>query len=174
VPEEILIREATAQDIPTVARHRAAMFEAMGSTMPAMLAPLIAATEAMLHEAIPRGEYRGWLAAASAEPDRVVAGAGVQIRRVLPFPQRWTDGRVDVALGRQAIVLNVYTEPLFRRRGLARRLMHEVLTWAQTVDLDSLVLHAAVDGRQLYEDLGFTATNEMRFLGDLARHPVAG
>jgi GNAT superfamily N-acetyltransferase len=153
-----------------VARHRAAMFEAMGSTVPAMVAPLIAATEAMLREAIPRGEYRGWLAAVGAEPERIAAGAGVQIRRVHPFPRRWPDGSVDVALGRQAIVLNVYTEPPFRGRGLARRLMHEVLAWARAVELDSLVLHAAADGRMLYEELGFAATNEMRFMGDLARN----
>ena len=170
MPAEILIREATALDIAIVARHRAAMFEAMGSTVPSMIAPLIAATEAMLGEAIPRGEYRGWLAAVAGEPDRIVAGAGVQIRHVLPFPRRWSDGRVGVAPGRQAIVLNVYTEPPFRGRGLARRLMHEVLAWARAVELDSLVLHAAADGRTLYEELGFAATNEMRFMGDLARN----
>ncbi len=29
------------------------------------------------------------------------------------------------------------------------------------------VLHASPDGRPLYEPLGFVATNEMRFAGDL-------
>jgi GNAT superfamily N-acetyltransferase len=174
VPDTFLIREATNEDIAIVAHHRAAMFEAMGSTTPAMVDALIAATESLLREAIPRGEYRGWLAALAAEPERVVAGAGVQIRRVHPFPRRWSDGRVDVAFGRQAIVLNVFIDPQFRRRGIARRLMQQVFAWARAVELDSLVLHAASDGRMLYEELGFAATNEMRFMGDLARLPTIG
>jgi GNAT superfamily N-acetyltransferase len=66
-------------------------------------------------------------------------------------------------------VLNVHTEPPWRRRGLARRLMLEVLSWARTEALDSLVLHAAPEGRSLYEALGFVATNEMRFVEDLTR-----
>lgn len=165
--EPILLRDASIDDVPIVARHRAAMFEAMGLTQPAAVAPLVAATEAFLRDAIPRGEYRGWLAVMAGAPDRAVAGAGVQLRRVLPFPRARPDGRIDVADGNQAIVLNVYTEPEFRRRGLARRLMHEVLAWARARKLDSLVLHAAPDGRPLYEELGFTATGEMRFPGDL-------
>ena len=50
---------------------------------------------------------------------------------------------------------------------MARRLMTEILSWARAVRLESLVLHAATDGRPLYEQLGFVATNEMRFTGDL-------
>lgn len=65
-------------------------------------------------------------------------------------------------------MLNVYTASAFRRRGLARRLMQEILAWAWETQLDSLVLHAAPDGRPSYEQLGLAATNEMRFTGDLA------
>jgi GNAT superfamily N-acetyltransferase len=143
------------------------MFLDMGSATPEIVARLVAETEIYLRDAIPRGEYLGWLAYPAEAPERAVAGAGVQVRRVLPFPQRSPDGHVEVAQGRQAIVLNVYTEPAFRRRGLARQLMTEILRWAGTVRLESLVLHAAPDGRHLYEELGFVATNEMRFMGDL-------
>jgi hypothetical protein len=45
--------------------------------------------------------------------------------------------------------------------------MHEVLAWAGATHVDRLVLHAAQDGRLLYEQLGFSATNEMRFTVDL-------
>ena len=114
------------------------------------------------------GEYIGWVAAPAHDPDFVVAGPGVQVRTVLPFPRLLPDGRAEVASGRQAVVLNVYTETAFRRQGLARSLMHEVLAWARATGLESLVLHAAPDGRQLYESLGFVVTNEMRFMGDLA------
>lgn len=73
-----------------------------------------------------------------------------------------------MAEGRHAIVLNVYTEPAWRRRGLAELLMRRVLAWAREERLDRLVLHASQEGRRLYERLGFVATNEMRFTGDLS------
>jgi GNAT superfamily N-acetyltransferase len=161
------MRAATPADAAEVARQRVAMFLEMGSAVPAVAARLTSATEAYLREAMPRGEYLGWLASPTAEPRVVVAGAGVQVRRVLPFPRRRPGGQVEVAQGRQAIVLNVYTEPAYRRQGLARRLMDQVLEWARVERIESLVLHAAPDGRPLYEKLGFVATNEMRYMGPL-------
>jgi hypothetical protein len=46
--------------------------------------------------------------------------------------------------------------------------MEAILAWARATEVESLVLHASTDGRALYERLGFAATNEMRFMGDLA------
>jgi GNAT superfamily N-acetyltransferase len=174
VPDPFLIRRATPADVEVIARHRAAMFRDMGSAGEELIDDLISATRQRLEEAMPRGEYLGWLASLQGQPESIVAGAGVQLRRVLPFPRPRLDGPVELARGRQAIVLNVYTEPPWRRRGLARRLMLEVLSWARTEALDSLVLHAAPEGRSLYEALGFAATNEMRFMGDFARPTAAG
>ena len=158
------IRPATLADIDVIAHHRSGMFSDMGSAGPELLDELEALTRACLLDAIPRGEYIGWLACPASKPDSVVAGAGVQLRRVLPFPKRAADGLGSIAHGRQGIVLNVYTERAYRGQGLARRLMQEILAWARVQGLDSLVLHAAPAGRALYESLGFSATNEMRFV----------
>lgn len=167
-PRPILIRPATVADVAIVAAHRVGMFRDMGSAPPSAFDAIRLATIDFLQDAIPRGAYRGWLAAPAQDPATIVAGAGVQPRRVLPYPRRRPDGGADVVAGRQAIVLNVYTEPAFRRQGIARRLMHQVLAWARDAGIESLVLHAAPDGRALYESLGFKATNEMRYQGDLA------
>jgi GNAT superfamily N-acetyltransferase len=167
VSSAILIRRASPADVDIIARHRVKMFEDMGSLTPDAVEALRSETLAFLPEAIARDEYLGWLASTTVDTGRIVAGAGAQRRRVLPFPRRASDGRVRVAHGRQAIVLNVYTEPTFRRQGIARRLMLEILDWARVERLDSLVLHGSPDGRSLYEQLGFGATNEMRFAGDL-------
>jgi GNAT superfamily N-acetyltransferase len=163
------IRQATAADRAVIGHHRVAMCLDIGTATPATASGLERATVAWLAQAMPSGEYLGWLATPAGHPEQVVAGAGVQLRRVLPFPQRHPDGRVDVAEGRQAIVVNVYTEPLFRRQGLARRLLESILTWARSVGLESLVLHAAPDAKSLYETLGFVTTNEMRYGGSLTR-----
>lgn len=52
------------------------------------------------------------------------------------------NGDVAVAAGRHAIVLNVFTEPDWRRQGVAELLMRRILEWAVEVRLDRLVLHA--------------------------------
>jgi GNAT superfamily N-acetyltransferase len=168
MPSEMTIRRATVADAGSVARHRAAMFVDMGALTAPTIPEFIVESEAYVREAIARDEYLGWLAFPVATPDYAVAGAGVQLRRVLPFPRRHSDGRCDIAEGRQAVVLNVYTEPAFRRRGFARRLLAEILNWARLSGLESLVLYATPDGRPLYEQLGFVAANEMRFAGELA------
>ena len=59
-------------------------------------------------------------------------------------------------------LLNVYTEPEFRQRGIARRIMGTILAWLKEQGFPSASLHASDEGRPLYEDLGFEATNEMR------------
>jgi GNAT superfamily N-acetyltransferase len=169
MPQAFSIRQATVADVDVITRHRAAMFEEMGILTRAYVDPLEALTRVHLQQAILAGEYVGWLATPSSEPSRVVAGAGVQIRRVLPFPVETAQGCDGVAAGREAIVLNVYTEPEFRRQGAARTLMLQVVDWARDTGIERLVLQAAPDGRALYEALGFVATSEMRFSGDLRR-----
>lgn len=157
------IRPATPADAGVIARHRARMFQDMGQLPPAAFDPLRAAAERFLAEALARGDYVGWLLVPDAEPGRVVAGAGVQLRSALPHPVNLGGGNVGVGAGRHRIILNVFTEPDWRRQGLAERLMRHVLEWARAQRLDRLVLHASEDGRALYERLGFVATNEMRF-----------
>jgi GNAT superfamily N-acetyltransferase len=68
----------------------------------------------------------------------------------------------DVAAPRRAWVLNVYTEPDFRRRGLARRVMETIAAWCAAQGLSRVFLHASDAGRPLYESLGFEPTNEMK------------
>jgi GNAT superfamily N-acetyltransferase len=107
--------------------------------------------------------YFGWLASPENEPGQIVAGAGVQLREVPPHPQTDANGKIDIVSGRQAIIQNVFTEPEWRRRGLAALLIKRIITWTREQGIDSLVLHASDEGRALYERLGFIATTEMRF-----------
>ena len=65
-------------------------------------------------------------------------------------------------LGPEAIVLNVYVESTWRRRGVAESLMRAVLDDLAARGIRRIVLHASDDGRRLYERFGFVATNEMR------------
>src|SRR5262245_63660458 len=153
--EPIEIRRATAADAAVLARHRVLMFRDMGSTQPDIEAALREAAMAHIGEAMSSGEYVAWLAHPSGEPGRVVGGAGLQLRRLLPRPD---SGGARVLVGREGIVLNVYVERDYRRRGVARLLMEAIIAWVPSTDIVRLVLHASAEGRPLYESMGFERT----------------
>ena len=163
--DRFAVRLATADDIPRISRHRAEMFADMGQLPSDLYAKLIACTSEYLAEALPAGTYVAWLAMPASDPGNVVAGAGVQLRRTLPHPLTRNESR-KIATGRQAIVLNVFTERPWRRQGLAALLMAQVIEWARRSEVETLVLHSSAEGRALYERLGFVPTTEMR-LADL-------
>lgn len=171
MPDPILLRHATAHDADVLASHRTLMFREMGYIEPAYEAALHAASAAYFAAAIPSGEYVGWIGSPPGE-SAIVAGAGVQFRSLLPRPTATRDG---VLLGREGLVLNVYTDRGWRRRGVARFLMTTIIEWAAANGVVHLVLGASTEGRPLYEQLGFVPTREMRYTGPLApRGPWTG
>ena len=156
------IRRATAQDAGIVAWHRARMFQDMGDVSRDAFEILRAKARARLKEWLDSGDYVGWIATPADQPEMVVGGAGVQLQPILPRPVNAS----TVGEGRQGTVVNVFTEPQWRRRGIAGLLIKEIITWSKDEHLDRLLLHASDEGRSVYERLGFIAGNEMRFVGD--------
>ena len=148
----ILIREAGIEDIPHILHHRRSMFWEMGNHDEEAHRRMLASAEAFLRGAMPRSGYRAWMA--ETTQGRVVAGAGITITE-------WP-GSADDSTSRRAWIQNVYTEPEFRRQGLARRLMDTAVEWCRGAGFANVFLHASVFGRPLYEEMGFEQTNEMR------------
>jgi GNAT superfamily N-acetyltransferase len=151
-----------------LARHRAEMFRDMGELSDALADTLIEASRAYFARAVPDGRYVAWVAEAGDRPGEagegeVIGGAGVQLRELLPRP---APRGASLVRGPQGLILNVYTERAWRRRGVAQALMREVLRWCRANGIESLVLQASEDGRPLYRKLGFTPTNEMRYQGE--------
>lgn len=153
------IRPAAPSDAPILARHRAEMFREMGTLPASQYDALVAASETYFEQAIPAGRYLGWVCEADDAPPRVVGGAGMQTRELAPRPD--ASGQ-RLASGPEGYVLNVFTEKPWRRRGVAARLMRELMLWAEAHGVQRLSLHASSEGRPLYEALGFVPTNEMR------------
>lgn len=149
--ETLTIRLATPDDAALIAEHRALLFESTGKIPSEDVPALARRLQPQLYRMLSAGEYIGWLAEAAG--GKVVAGAGVQLRTLLPRP--------ETAIAREALVVNVYVLPDYRRRGLARRLMLAVLDWCREQGIERVALHASTMGRPLYESLGFTASNEM-------------
>jgi len=152
--EEIVIREARTTDIAEIVRHRRRMYEDIGERDARALDAMQASIWTFLEQAIPAGIFRGWLAQISA--GRVIAGGGMMI---VPWLSRPADPKP-----RRAWILNVYTDPEYRRRGIARRLMQTMIEWCRQTGFQSVSLHSSEEGRLLYESLGFKPTQEMKLV----------
>ncbi len=146
------IRPATLQDQEVLVEHRRAMFQEMGYRDVAALDAMAAAFGPWLLRKMDEGEYLAWLVVrADGTP---AAGLGLWL-------MDWPPHMIGPG-SRRANILNVYTAPDCRRQGLARRLMQTALDYCAGHGIRAVILHASNDGRPLYEQLGFRATNEMR------------
>ena len=165
VSQEFHIRPATPDDAAIIGWHRARMFQDMGLVPDELFESFRTKALDLLGRALASGDYFGWLVSERNAPQKIIAGAGVIIREVPPFPIRHKNGEITIAEGRQGLIVNVFTEPEWRRRGLAQLLMTQIIAWSREQQLDGLVLHASVEGRGLYEKLGFVPTTEMSLGG---------
>jgi GNAT superfamily N-acetyltransferase len=138
------------------------MFQDMGDISGNAFEILRARARARLEQWIDSGNYVGWLASPADQPEVIVSGAGVQLQPILPRPVNVS----TIGEGRQGTIVNVFTEPQWRRRGIAGLLVKEIIAWSRNEQLDRLILHASNEGRSIYEKLGFVATNEMRLVCD--------
>lgn len=145
------IRAATPADVEILIHHRLGMYLAMGVD-PAVVAPLEHPSREYFSRALRDGDYRGWLV--ETQDGSVVSGGGIVI-------SDWPSNPRD-PYPRRVMILNMFTEPEFRRRGLARRLMETMIAWCREQGYRTVALHASDEGRPLYESLGFEPTNEMR------------
>jgi GNAT superfamily N-acetyltransferase len=144
-----IIRPATLADLSEILLHRRAMFEDMGVGDAVSLAPMLAATEKYLREAMPQGAFRAWFAVA---PDGQTAGGCAVATSSWP-PHPWDPQ------SRRAYLLNLYVYPEHRRQGVARLLMQTTLDWCRAEGFGTVSLHASKFGRELYESFGFQQTN---------------
>jgi ribosomal protein S18 acetylase RimI-like enzyme len=147
----IAIRQATEDDIPALVRLRRTMFESMGYDDPAQLAAADKAAAAYFDAAIPKGEFYGWLAIAAT--GQAVGSGGAVIDRHPPGPNNLS--------GQSGYVMNISTDPGYRRQGIARRMIQTIVRWLAECGIQHITLHATEMGQPLYRELGFTAGNEM-------------
>ena len=148
---EIHIRKAGFEDLKHILHHRRAMFDEMGFRDAAVLDRVEECSREYLSEALRSGAYRGWLAQGS--DGQIVGGGGIVIAAWPGYP-----GENHAA---KAWILNMYTEPGARRRGVAKRLLEVMIGWCRTEGFSVVSLHASPAGRVLYETVGFRQTNEM-------------
>jgi GNAT superfamily N-acetyltransferase len=158
VSDTFILRLATLDDIPTLVRHRRGMFVDMdalkgGTLDPHGLDAMDVTYASYARACLIDGRMQAWII---ADGDQPAASGAILYTDWLPRP----DGKQSVL----AYVHSVYTEPDYRRRGLARRILVAIMAECRARGLPRLSLHASDQGRGLYEQLGFVPTNEMRLV----------
>jgi len=151
LPSGFFLRAAELADLGVVMHHREQMFRDMGARDEVALAEAMKLSKPFFAQRLVDGSYRAWLVEARRS---VAAGGGIVLLHHHASPRDPHD--------RRPVVVNLYTEPAHRRRGLARYLMQTMIAWALEQGYSSLYLHASTDGQPLYRELGFGETTEMR------------
>ncbi len=156
------IRRATADDIEALVRLRVAMMAETnghggGAESPGAAA-LAEANRTYMRGAIPSGEFVAYVAEADGV---IIATSGVTLYRTAP-----NSGNLS---GIQAYILNMYTLPEWRGRGLASALVERLVEHARTAGATRVALRATDAGRRVYERFGFTSDSRFMRLR-IARH----
>ena len=162
-PPVFRIRSATVADAQILARHRCEMWLAMNDLRPEGYDDMHAQCVRYFEAAVAEQAYAGWLI--MTESDIVVAGGGLLLRRIAPFP---LENGLTCPSERQAHILNMFTEIEYRRYGLAKLLVDTMLRWCMEQSVSQVTLNASSAGKPLYEKLGFAEVkNFMKWNGEL-------
>jgi ribosomal protein S18 acetylase RimI-like enzyme len=147
------IRLAGLADAELIGRQRRQMFRDAGQPDDDVMAAMEREFVPWVRAKIAEDKYIGWLA---SEDGVVVGGAGLWL---MEFPPHFLD-----AVPVRAYLLNFYTAPEFRGRGLANTLLDKSVEEARRRGCEVVTLHASKFGRPIYEKKGFRMNNEMMLL----------
>ena len=144
------IRLALAEDAELIAQQRRQMFLDAGQPDDGRMAAMFKSFVPWVRAKLGEGKYIGWVA---SEDGSTIGGAGLWL---MEFPPHFL--QVEPVRG---YLLNFYTAPEFRGRGLAKVLLKETIDEARRRGCEVVTLHASKFGRPIYEQNGFKQTNEM-------------
>jgi len=143
------IRRATLDDLPVLIRLRIALFRDMGALHDDEgLEPLTQSLADYFSADLRAERFLAWLSLDdSGEP---IGCGGLVFVQKPPGP-----GNLS---GREAYLMNMYTVPEWRGRGVATQMMSTILAFVRESGVTSVRLHATEQGRPIYERAGFRAT----------------
>jgi GNAT superfamily N-acetyltransferase len=140
------VRAVTSGDLELICHHREEMFRDAGSDEQAL--PVMTENfRPWLEPRLADGSYSGFILTCGGEP---AGGVGLMLIDWPPHP-------LHPSTDRRGYVLNLFVEPEYRRRGLARRLMELAEQELTRRGASLLILHATEKGRPLYSQLGWVA-----------------
>jgi len=153
---KLSVHKAGLRDLDALVHQRREMWKALGIKDTAQHVKGDRVYKRWARARLKNHELMAWIV--KSEDGRVAGGGCVWLEPVQPRPHR--SSMV------QPYLLSMYTEPEFRRRGVASMVVKEAIEWCRRNKYERLMLHASEMGRKVYSKLGFKRTWEMRL--DLA------
>lgn len=144
------IRPATTEDAVLITQHRAHMFGDNKFASTEAMDAMSLAFEPWVRKRLRDGRYLGLIA---EENGNAIASAGVFFA---DFPPHWMDAEPV-----RPYLLNFYTAPAARGRGLAKQMLQTLVDECRSRGYKAITLHASKFGKPIYEKFGFEGTNEM-------------
>lgn len=144
------LRHATPDDAPLITAQRHQMFADNELTTKAIYNAMDQTFEPWVRERLADGRYVGLFL---EEEETLLASCGIFFA---DFPPHFLDPNPI-----RAYLLNFYTAPAARGRGLATQLLHHAVDLCKEKNVQVITLHASKFGRPIYEKFGFTQNNEM-------------
>jgi GNAT superfamily N-acetyltransferase len=86
------------------------------------------------------------------DENRFVGSGGICFFQVMPTYHNPS--------GKKAYIMNMYTDPAYRRRGIAYQTLDKLVKTAKSKEITSISLEATPMGRPLYEKYGFVKMND--------------
>lgn len=142
---DVTFRWGGEQDLPLLENTRLAVLRAAnGLAEEEPLEHLRGATRQYYSRALQTGEHAALLC---LDGEVLCACGGVSYYTVLPT--------CDNPTGKKAYIMNMYTAPVYRRRGLARMVLERLVRHAKAAGAGQILLEATDAGRPLYQGYGF-------------------
>ena len=138
------IRRATTEDVEEIVKLRVAFLREVQPETSKSDDVILELTRRYVTDKLPTDEYLVWL----AEVEEHIVGISS-----LVFYHR-PPTLLNMS-SQYAHILNVYTLPEWRRRGIATALLHEIIKYAKTSSIKRISLNASDMGRSVYEKLEF-------------------
>ncbi len=149
------IRQANLDDLEALVQLRLSLLREAGNLQSdTPTAALIEAIRQYLTKTLPTGQFVAWVAQVNSE---IIGTSGMVM-----FEKPPVYGNL---LGLDAYIMNIYTVPNWRGKGVATALLREIISYVKMTDARRIWLDATEDGKRLYEKFGFVSTTkEMELL----------
>lgn len=79
--------------------------------------------------------------------EQMIATVGITLFEMMPTTKHLN--------GRTARLMNMYVEPSFRHKGIAKELLNYVMMYAKEHEIEKVMLNPSQMGKSLYENYGF-------------------
>lgn len=146
----IIYRQATLDDIELLVKTRIIVLRAANHLDDsADMAVVEQQSYDYYKKALPNGDHTAYLI---FDNEKFVGCGGISFFRVMPTCHNPT--------GYKAYLMNIYTIPEYRRRGIAYKTLDLLVNAAKDKGITHITLEATDMGRPMYEKYGFVKMND--------------